>query len=235
MVVVCNLFLGDMMKKQILFLTVFFVYGVYAEKLQSVPKLIEHFEGLQGSNSKDQEYKVSVKKLVSAFEDDMEIVDLNDRYKLFKAAREGDTESILRFFKKLKPSSEEALEAISVKNNKEQTLLHVAVAYRHKDVLRALLGILSIMQAEGRNISSIINAQTDQGKNTALHYAVGAAIEGKRGWYFVLKLLDAGARLDIKNAEGKTPIDRARENADKNPNLAGFLEWIDLRAKAQGL
>ncbi len=225
------------MKKMILLLTVFLVRGVVAE---SVPMLIERFESLAVTEpqkelkAQAEEYKAFEQNLIKEFQTGMQIVDLSPQFKLFKAAGKGDALSILRVFEQFKPTSEEAFAAISATNSKGQTPLHIAVKYRHKNALKVLLGILSIMQSEGRDISSILNAQTKQGANTALHYAIGA-IKGKHGWDFMYQLLDAGADVNIKNALGETALDKAREEQRKSPSLAGFLEWYDLRKRAQSV
>lgn len=74
-----------------------------------------------------------------------------------------------------------------------------------------------------------INAPDERMKKwTALH---AAAISGKPGEAALL--LKLGARIDVRDADGKTPLDLARLPQEKHPHNSKTAETIRLLEDAQ--
>jgi len=98
-----------------------------------------------------------------------------------------------------------------------RTALHEAAAHGHKDFCKYLLTL-------GVNIDKL----TTQSKNTPLHEAT----KNDHGLTALL-LLENGASLGARNADGKTPIQCAEEA--KHPKLAETLQELKQNAAGKSL
>lgn len=105
----------------------------------------------------------------------------------------------------------------AIRNDKQQTLVHVVATASIANVntregrtnMLDSVTFLSSLLKGAANATTLVNVQDAQG-NTALHYAC------QHGNYLLFAALcEAGAQQNVKNSQGKQPIDLAAENADK--------------------
>ena len=100
-------------------------------------------------------------------------------------------------------------------NSQDETgysAIHAATSYAHTELLKFLL-------SNGANVM-LCDADGD----TPLHGCEEPAV--------AQILIDAGAKLDAKNAEGKTPIEIAAE--DERETMVGFLGTLYIQKQVPG-
>jgi len=159
------------------------------------------------------------------------MVDRTQLGKLFKAVARNDDTFIRAFFAPLMSDPKKMHAYLASTNKKGQTLVHTAVKYRHEQTFNTLLKLLLLLQDEGFDIQNILNARTQDGNNTAFHYAV-TNIPKIDNWNFATRLLVVGADPNIKNAMGQTAIERLRT---MDADAAGKLKVKDLMEKSRGI
>jgi ankyrin repeat protein len=105
-------------------------------------------------------------------------------------------------------------------NPMKQSALHIAARYGHVECLQFLL---QQIQKNG-NIAGVINAQNRLCGATPLHCCLqkttNTEAEASRHMACVHLLMQAGARIDVPDAEGKTPLDFWREQDARDESLS---------------
>ncbi len=132
---------------------------------------------------------------------------------LMSAARKGDVAGVLR-------ASLNGINVATATDSCGRGAAHLAALNGFPDVIRVLLSLM------GRGHAAF-NAIDVHG-NTPLHFAAHSfPFQGRD---VVVALLDAGARADVKDAQGRTPVQIARENG--NIPVVEVLEDREQRAGA---
>ncbi len=96
--------------------------------------------------------------------------------------------------------------------NKGNTPLHTAASKGHKEIIEALL-----QRVSHNKLSDFINAKTIVKGTTSLHVATENSF-----FEAVKSLLKHGAIYNIKNKEGKTPLDLSRDQ-----NITNLLKLVE--------
>jgi hypothetical protein len=144
-------------------------------------------------------------------EDDTVVVDIKDLSfdDLLDFARYGEVENLAAV---MADEHGSAL-ACRTQDDHQSSLLHMAAANGHVEVVKLLLKQIDILKKG-------LNLQNAEG-NTALHWA---ALNGHAE--VVRVLIECGAKADLLNAAQKTAWDEAiaREHLDVTSVILGFLE-----------